>query len=203
MRALEAEMSRARRRPGRSRRAPRRAAGVLRATRRLRHRGRDRSRPERSRLRRSRQTAPHRGVLRRLADAHRARPPAARPPRRAAARRADQPPGPGGYRVARGLRQGQSRHAADRQPRSLSFWTRSSSVSSSCARDASRRFRRATTRPIASSAPAATRPSRTSRSASRKRSSASRRTSAATKKATARRWPRAARRCSRASKPSG
>ena len=69
-------------------------------------------------------------------------------------------------------------------------------------RGASRRFRRATTRPTASSARAATRPGRTSPSASRKRSSGSRRTSAATKKATARRWPRAARRCSRASKRS-
>ena len=47
---------------------------------------------------------PTAGVLGRLADAHRARATAARPTGRAAARRADQSPGPGGHRVAGGLR---------------------------------------------------------------------------------------------------
>ena len=86
-------------RPG-GRPLPPRRRRISRA-RRLRHRSAGGHRAHRPRLSAARLETPHRGVLGRLADAHRARQTAARKAQSAAARRAHQPSRPGSPQLAR------------------------------------------------------------------------------------------------------
>ena len=80
-----------------------RPAGSLPPARRLQHRAEDGDRAAGPRLQDRGLRAADRDVLRRLADAHRAREAAARPAEPAAARRADQPPRPRSAQLARGI----------------------------------------------------------------------------------------------------
>ena len=90
--------------------------------RRLRHRSAGGQRALRPRLSAARLEAPHRRVLRRLADAHRARQAAARKAQPAAARRAHQPPRPRSPQLAGGV---------SRRPiRTPSCWSRTTAISS-------------------------------------------------------------------------
>ena len=105
--------------PGPAGHAPGRAAGAVRAARRLPRRGRHRQGAGRPRLRLHRPRQALRGVLRRLADADRAGQDAGPQARPAAARRAHQPPRSEGDRVAGGVPARVPGHDRGRLARSL------------------------------------------------------------------------------------
>ena len=120
----------------RAARAVRRGHRALQAPRRLRDRRPRGRRPEGPRLHAGRPAAADRGVLRRLADAHRAGQAAAGPPQPAAPRRAHQPPRPARAQLARGVHVTSTRARSCSSPTTATSSTPPSSASprSACAR---------------------------------------------------------------------